>query len=107
MTIKQRREYFDNKKNWKVDDDIFAKIYGIRIKFLSFADHEIFEEECNQLVYDFATGKNKPKWCHGYYFIIEDDAMRKVGITEIEKLMKEWEQSEVEDNKAQRKEKHI
>lgn len=104
MTIKQRREYFDNKENWKVDDDIFAndsfaKIYGIRIKFLSFAGHEIFEEECNQLVYDFASGKNKPKWCHGYYFIIEDDAMKKVGITEIEKLMKEWEQSEVKDAK--------
>jgi hypothetical protein len=99
MTIKQRREYFDNKKNWKVDDDSFAKVYGIRINVLSFAGHEIFEEEYNQLLYDFAAGENKPKWCHGYYFIIEDNAMRKVGITEIEKLMKEWEQSEVKDAK--------
>jgi hypothetical protein len=99
MTIKQRREYFDDKKNWKVDDDSFAKVYGIRINFLSFAGHEIFEEEYNQLLYDIPTGKNKPKWCHGYYFIIEDDAMKKVGITEIEKLMKEWEQSEVKDAK--------
>jgi hypothetical protein len=99
MTIKQRREYFDDKNNWKVDDDSFAKVYGIRINLLSFAGHEIFEEEYNQLLYDFASGKNKPKWCHGYYFIIEDDAMKKVGITEIEKLMKEWEQSEVKDAK--------
>ena len=93
MTIKQRREYFDDKKNWKVDEDCLADMYGIRINFLSFADHEIFEEEFNQLVYDVASGKNKPKWCHGYYFIIEDDAMRKVGITEIEKLMKEWDKA--------------
>jgi hypothetical protein len=99
MTIKQRREYFDDKKNWKVDDDSFAKVYGIRINFLSFAGHEIFEEEYNQLLYDFAAGKNKPKWCHGYYFILEDGTMSKVGITEIEKLMKEWEQSEVKDAK--------
>jgi len=100
MTIKQRREYFDDKENWKVDDDNLAGVYGIRIKFLSFAGHEIFEEECKQLVYDIGTGKNKPKWCHGYYFIIEDDAMRKVGITEIAELMKEWDVVE-------RKEKHI
>ena len=98
MTIKQRREYFDDKKNWKVDEDCLAEMYGIRINFLSFADHEIFEEEYKQLLYDFEAGKNKPKWCHGYYFIIEDDAMRKVGITEIEKLMKEWEKG-VEDAK--------
>ena len=98
MTIKQRREYFGDKKNWKVDEDCLAEMYGIRINFLSFADHEIFEEEYKQLLYDFAAGKNKPKWCHGYYFIIEDDAMRKVGITEIEKLMKEWEKG-VEDAK--------
>jgi hypothetical protein len=93
MTIKQRREYFDDKKNWEVDEDCLAEMYGIRINFLSFADHEIFEEECNQLVYDIATGKNKPKWCHGYYFIIEDDTdtMRKVGMTEIAELMKEWD----------------
>ena len=91
MTIKQRREYFDDKKNWKVDEDCLADMYGIRINFLSFADHEIFEEEFNQLVYDVASGKNKPKWCHGYYFIIEDDAMRKVGMTEIAELMKEWD----------------
>ena len=93
MTIKQRREYFDDKKNWKVDEDCLADMYGIRINFLSFADHEIFEEEFNQLVYDVASGKNKPKWCHGYYFIIEDDAMRKVGITEIAELMKEWDKA--------------
>jgi hypothetical protein len=99
MTIKQRREYFDDKKNWKVDEDCLAEMYGIRINFLSFAGHEIFEEEYNQLLYDFAAGKDKPKWCHGYYFILEDDAMKKVGITEIEKLMKEWEQSEVKDAK--------
>lgn len=100
MTIKQRREYFDDKKNWKVDEDCLADMYGIRINFLSFADHEIFEEECNQLVYDVASGKNKPKWCHGYYFIIEDDAMRKVGMTDIAELMKKWDAEE-------RKEKHI
>ena len=91
MTIKQRREYFDDKENWKVDDDNLAEAYGIRINFLSFAGHEIFEEECNQLVYDIATGKNKPKWCHGYYFILENDVMRKVGMTEIAELMKEWD----------------
>lgn len=94
MTIKQRRECFDDKKNWKIDDDNLAEVYGIRINFLSFAGHEIFEEECNQLVYDIATGKNKPKWCHGYYFILEDGAMRKVGITEICELMKEWDREE-------------
>lgn len=90
MTIKQRRQFFDNKANWKVETE--ATIYGIRINFLSFAGHEIFEEECKQHVYDFASGKNKPKWCHSYYFIVEDEGtMRKVGMTDIADLMKEWE----------------
>ncbi len=91
MTIKDRRQFFDNKENWKIDDDNLADLYGIRINFLSFAGHEIFEEECNQLVYDFKAGKNKLKWCHSYYFVIEDDAMRKVGMTDIAELMKEWD----------------
>ncbi len=91
MTIKERRQFFGNKENWKIDDDNLADLYGIRINFLSFAGHEIFEEECNQLVYDFEAGKNKPKWCHSYYFVIEDDAMRKVGMTDIAELMKEWD----------------
>lgn len=91
MTIKQRRQYFDAKENWDVADERFASMYGIRINVLRFREHRIFEEENNQLVYDIVTGKNKSEWCHGFYFIMEDGAMKKVGMTEIAEIMKKWD----------------
>jgi len=91
MTIKQRREYFDDKKNWKVDDDNLAEVYGIRIKFLEFRGNYIYEEENLLRLDDVIGGGTKTKWCHGYYFILEDGTMSKVGITEICELMKEWD----------------
>lgn len=94
MTIKQRREYFDNKENWKISEDRIEGKYGIRIHVLSFRDHEIFEERNNQLVYDFDAKKEIPKWCHGFYFILSDGVMKKVGMTEIAELMKEWDKKQ-------------
>ena len=94
MTIKQRRQYFDAKENWDVTDDRFEVIYGIRINVLYFREHQIFEEENNQLVYDFDAKKEIPKWCHGFYFIMEDGAMKKVGMTEITELMKKWDKED-------------
>lgn len=97
MTIKERRRYFDDKENWKVDDDSLFGTYGIRINWLEFKDHEIYEEENKQMVYDFAAGKNVPKMCHSCYFIIEGDGvMKKVGMAEIANLMKEWDREEKE-----------